>query len=119
MTAVTDQDHTEHADQQGDGATGNAVRENDTPVEVPSEGASGNRLPVESDHMAGAPGEGEGSAAVEEPENRSMLWRKLAKWDGRADDGHARAEDLTDSDTPARKGSSTPAAVRRVRHRCG
>ncbi|WUH48141.1 50S ribosome-binding GTPase [Streptomyces sp. NBC_00443] len=104
MTAVTDQDHTEHADQQGDGATGNAVRENDTPVEVPSEGASGNRLPVESDHMAGAPGEGEGSAAVEEPENRSMLWRKLAKWDGRADDGHARAEDLTDSDTPARKG---------------
>ncbi|WP_369271108.1 GTPase [Streptomyces sp. R11] len=104
MTAVTDQDHTEHADQQDDGAARNAVRENNTPGKVPLEGASGNRLPVEGDHVAGAPGEGEGAAAVEEPENRSMLWRKLAKWDGRADDGRARVEDLTDSDTPAREG---------------
>ncbi|MEU8851670.1 GTPase [Streptomyces sp. NPDC048564] len=105
MTAVTDQDHTEHADQQKDGATGPAVRENSTPANVPLEGASGNRLPAEGDQAAGAPGEGEGPAAVEEPENRSMLWRKLAKWDGRADDGHARVEDLTDSDTPAREGA--------------
>ncbi|WP_406416073.1 GTPase [Streptomyces sp. NBC_01614] len=105
MTAVTDQDHTEHADQQEDGATGHAVRENSTPANVPLEGASGNGLPAEGDQVAGAPGEGEGPAAVEEPENRGMLWRKLAKWDGRADDGHARVEDLTDSDTPAREGA--------------
>ncbi|MEV8086345.1 YfjP family GTPase [Streptomyces nigra] len=78
MTAVTDQDHTEHADQQEDGGHG-----------APEEALPG---PVGAD--------------AQEPERRK-LWRKPAKREAvvggaPADDAHAREERVAAGDTPVR-----------------
>lgn len=92
MTAVTDQDHTEHADQQEDGATKDDEREHPVPVSAsPVDGAPENGFPVAGDRAEGEPDEGEDSAVAEEPEMRK-LWRKLAKQECRGGDDHARVE---------------------------
>ncbi|WP_128428568.1 YfjP family GTPase [Streptomyces cyaneus] len=129
MTAVTDQDHTEHADQREDVVTMDDEREagipadvhRDVPVDVPmsvsAEGApdaagardaadargaekpSESALPAEGRAEAG-PGDGESPAAAEEPDKRA-LWRTPAKREGRPNDDHAR---VGDADTDARGG---------------
>lgn len=82
MTAVTDQDHTEHADQQEDGVHG-----------APEEALPG---PVGAD--------------AQEPERRK-LWRKPVKREAvvggaPSDDAHAREErTAADGDTPVRDGA--------------
>ncbi|MFJ3862214.1 GTPase [Streptomyces nigra] len=82
MTAVTDQDHTEHADQQEDGGHG-----------APEEALPG---PVGAD--------------AQEPERRK-LWRKPVKREAvvggaPSDDAHAREERMAaDGDTPVRDGA--------------
>lgn len=92
MTAVTDQDHTEHADQQEDGATENDEREPHVPASAtPVEGPSENGFPAAGDRAEGELDEGEDSAAAEESEMRK-LWRKLAKQEHRAGDDHARVQ---------------------------
>ncbi|WP_079056088.1 GTPase [Streptomyces caeruleatus] len=92
MTAVTDQDHTEHADQQEDGAAKDDEREHHVPVSAPPVDAAGeNGFPAAGDRAEGEPDEGEDSAGAEEPEMRK-LWRKLAKQECRAGDDHARVE---------------------------
>ncbi|MGW6893150.1 GTPase [Streptomyces chartreusis] len=97
MTAVTDHDHTEHADQQEDGLTKDDERVNDTPME----GAAENLLPVRSPRAeAEQPAESEGSVAADE-QDRRRLWRRPAKREGRPNDIHARVEA---DDSPAREG---------------
>ncbi|MFJ6928865.1 GTPase [Streptomyces nigra] len=82
MTAVTDQDHTEHADQQEDGGHG-----------APEDALHG---PVGAD--------------AQEPERRK-LWRKPVKREAvvggaPSDDAHAREERMAaDGDTPVRDGA--------------
>ncbi|CAM5635537.1 GTPase [Streptomyces chartreusis] len=96
MTAVTDHDHTEHADQQEDGLTKDDERVNDTPME----GAAENLLPVRSPRAeAEQPAESEGSVAADE-QDRRRLWRRPAKREGRPNDIHARVEA---DDSPARE----------------
>ncbi|MFJ8631499.1 GTPase [Streptomyces sp. NPDC093568] len=99
MTAVTDHDHTEHADQQQeDRVTKDDDRVNDTPVE-----GAVNGLPSADSRAPGdQPGESEDSVAADEPDKRK-LWKKLAKWDSRSIDGHARVE----ADAPPRR-ADTP-----------
>jgi hypothetical protein len=92
VTAVTDQDHTEHADQQEDGATKDDEREHHVQASAaPVEGASENGLPAAGDRVEGELDAGEDSAAAEESEMRK-LWRKLAKQECRAGDDHARVD---------------------------
>ncbi|MFJ2001499.1 50S ribosome-binding GTPase [Streptomyces chartreusis] len=96
MTAVTDHDHTEHADQQEDGLTKDDERVNDTPME----GAADNLLPVRAPRAeAEQPAESEGSVAADE-QDRRRLWRRAAKREGRPNDVHARVEA---DDSPARE----------------
>ncbi|GGX13913.1 ATP-binding protein [Streptomyces chartreusis] len=96
MTAVTDHDHTEHADQQEDGLTKDDERVNDTPME----GAADNLLPVRAPRAeAEQPAESEGSVAADE-QDRRRLWRRPAKREGRPSDVHARVEA---DDSPARE----------------
>ncbi|WP_435210676.1 GTPase [Streptomyces sp. bgisy034] len=96
MTAVTDHDHTEHADQQEDGLTKDDERVNDTPME----GAAENPLPVRAPRTeAEQPVESEGSVAADE-QDRRKLWRRSAKREGRPNDVHARVEA---DDPPARE----------------
>ncbi|MEU6541929.1 GTPase [Streptomyces sp. NPDC046859] len=111
MTAVTDQDHTEHTDQQQeDGGRG-----------VPGESAPRGGSPADGLPAVGARAmEGPGShEAVAQESERRKLWRKPVKREApaggdRADDGHTRvaadrdpargtapeARGRTDADTP-------------------
>ena len=113
MTAVTDQDHTEHADQQEDGAAKDDEREHHVPVSAPPvDGACENGFPVAGDRAEKEPDEGEDSVVAEEPEMRK-LWRKLAKQECRAGDDHARVEHPRLEPPRAEHGESddTPARV--------
>ena len=113
MTAVTDQDHTEHADQQEDGAAKDDEREHHVPVSAPPvDGACENGFPVAGDRAEKEPDEGEDSVVAEEPEMRK-LWRKLAKQECRAGDDHARGEHPRLEPPRAEHGESddTPARV--------
>ncbi|EGX57098.1 hypothetical protein SZN_24643, partial [Streptomyces zinciresistens K42] len=91
MTAVTDQDHTEHADQHEAGATGDDERESDTAVERPSD----NALPgTDGGRTQERPAEAGGTSAAGADPGKRTLWKKLAKRDdgGRTGDGHARGD---------------------------
>ncbi|MGW4082530.1 GTPase [Streptomyces sp. NPDC004822] len=110
MTAVTDQDHTEHADQQEDGGHTGHGGHGVAGESAPRGASPADGLPAGGARAADQPGADD--AGGQEPERRK-LWRKPLKREvpaggGSADGGHARV--AADSD-PAR-GSAAEARSR-------
>jgi energy-coupling factor transporter ATP-binding protein EcfA2 len=89
VTAVTDQDHTEHTDHPGDGPAED--RDNGAPAKNATEkSATGKSRPAEGDRAEDEPGDASRSEAADEPRHE-------------ANDDHARVEDRA---APARGGEA-------------
>ncbi|MFD7386980.1 GTPase [Streptomyces sp. NPDC059852] len=116
MTAVTDQDHTEHADQQEDGGHRGHGGHGVVGESAPRGASPADGLPAGVARAVDGPDSHE--AGAQEPDRRK-LWRKPAKREvpagGPTDDGHTRVAADSDpargtaAEARGRTGADTPA----------